>query len=398
MRIKNFYSVADEVMVDFTVTKNNPKGFTYKSTGIKNYDERGSLINVMIGPNASGKTNIVKALSALKHLIADSQADPEEAGVYYFWPNALHADEPSELGVKFSADKKLFEYNFVFDRRRILKEELAEYSRVSERFTAKKVFTRSWNDKEQVYKARFYYPELVELLTKDLRSNASIISVAKQLPRYEFAQKISSYWQQCVASNIAFTNWYPEPKNRIDFLDRAIDNKSLREKIDDLLRRFDIGYNGIERYDMELDGQKHYAYFVSHTYADKKFSTVWQEESEGTKRMFKILEQAISVLSKKDGVMIIDELDSGLHPDLAEAIVDLFQDKDINVNKTQLIFNTHDHRILSTLDKQQIFLVEKNDIGSTEIWRLDEVDGVRSDDNYYAKYMAGAYAAKPRIN
>ena len=49
------------------------------------------------------------------------------------------------------------------------------------------------------------------------------------------------------------------------------------------------------------------------------------------------------------------------------------------------------------LDKQQIFLVEKNKQGISDGWRLDEMEGVRADDNYYAKYIAGTYGAVPDI-
>ena len=162
--------------------------------------------------------------------------------------------------------------------------------------------------------------------------------------------------------------------------------------------RLDVGYDGFWRRDYDVDGKKVYAYFVNHTYGGDVFSTTWNEESSGTRRLVRILMQIISALGRKDGVVVIDDLDASLHPDLAEAVVEMFMDEDININKTQLIFNTHDHRILTMLDKQQIFLVEKNGAGETEIWRLDEVEGVRADDNYYTKYMAGAYAAKPRVD
>ena len=62
-----------------------------------------------------------------------------------------------------------------------------------------------------------------------------------------------------------------------------------------------------------------------------------------------------------------------------------------------MLFSTHSHLILSKLDKYQIILVEKNQNGVSESWRLDEMSGVRADDNYYSKYIAGAYGAVPRI-
>lgn len=398
LRMKNFYSIIDETVVDFTVPSNSPKGFLYADTGNKDYDKRGSLINVMIGSNAAGKTNIVKALGALQHLIADSQSDPEDLGIYYFHAHALHAKQPTELGVKFAVDGRIFEYNFQMDTDKILDEEMLEYSKEVERFTAKKVFSRSWDSVKESYDAHFYRKDKIDLLPKDLRKNASVISVAKQLPRYDFAQMIADFWRDGVKNNMTFANWLPKREDRVEYLDKMIDDELLRNRVEKIMRRLDVGYDGFWRRDYDVDGKKVYAYFVNHTYGGDVFSTTWNEESSGTRRLVRILMQIISALGRKDGVVVIDDLDASLHPDLAEAVVEMFMDEDININKTQLIFNTHDHRILTMLDKQQIFLVEKNGAGETEIWRLDEVEGVRADDNYYTKYMAGAYAAKPRVD
>ena len=70
---------------------------------------------------------------------------------------------------------------------------------------------------------------------------------------------------------------------------------------------------------------------------------------------------------------------------------------EINQHNAQLIFSTHSHEVLNMLCKEQIVLVEKDAELSTEAYRLDEVEGIRADDNIYAKYMAGAYGAIPEI-
>ena len=79
------------------------------------------------------------------------------------------------------------------------------------------------------------------------------------------------------------------------------------------------------------------------------------------------------------------------------ALFELFIHPETNPNKAQLLLSTHSHLLLNKLDKYQIVLVEKNEVGMSEAWRLDEVLGVRSDDNYYTKYIAGAYGAVPKI-
>ena len=94
---------------------------------------------------------------------------------------------------------------------------------------------------------------------------------------------------------------------------------------------------------------------------------------------------------------MIDELEADLHPHLLAPILDLFFSTHTNPKNAQLIFTCHSLEILSLLHKSQVVLVEKDKNCQSEAWRLDEVKGVRSDDNLYAKYMAGAYGAVPEL-
>ena len=114
--------------------------------------------------------------------------------------------------------------------------------------------------------------------------------------------------------------------------------------------------------------------------------------------MIVILDNIMDALAVENGgVAVIDEIDAYLHPDIVEAFVDLFIDPATNPYNAQLVFSTHNHRILNSLDSRQIVLVEKNESGRTEAWRLDEVEGVKSTDNYYTRYISGAYDARPKI-
>lgn len=73
--------------------------------------------------------------------------------------------------------------------------------------------------------------------------------------------------------------------------------------------------------------------------------------------------------------------------------------KKINKYNAQILFSTHQALLLKELTKTQIFIVEKNkeDL-TTEIYRLDEVEGVRNDENYAQKYLSGTYGGVPDID
>lgn len=90
-------------------------------------------------------------------------------------------------------------------------------------------------------------------------------------------------------------------------------------------------------------------------------------------------------------------MESELHPQMAIEIMRLFTDTETNPHNAQLLIATHSLEVLQYVEKNQIYLVEKNDCVS-DAWRLDEMKGVRRDDNIYARYLAGAYGAVPKFD
>jgi AAA15 family ATPase/GTPase len=105
----------------------------------------------------------------------------------------------------------------------------------------------------------------------------------------------------------------------------------------------------------------------------------------------------LHAILRNGGILIADELEHSLHPDITARILNIFLDKDKNPNNAQLLFTTHNPWFLQDLTKTQIFIIEKNDRGETEVTRLDEIKGVRNDENYFLKYINGEYDGKPRI-
>jgi AAA15 family ATPase/GTPase len=119
------------------------------------------------------------------------------------------------------------------------------------------------------------------------------------------------------------------------------------------------------------------------------------EESSGTQSAFVLLRVILPVL-ENGGVAIIDEIDNDLHPHMLPHILELFKFEHTNPHQAQIIFTCHTPEVLNILKKHQSYLVEKIDQKS-EAWRLDNVLGLRTDDNLYAKYMAGALSAVPNL-
>lgn len=97
------------------------------------------------------------------------------------------------------------------------------------------------------------------------------------------------------------------------------------------------------------------------------------------------------------GLALIDEFENDLHPLMLEPILDLFSNPQTNPKNAQMIFSCHAIEVLNLLEKSQVLLVEKDDQCESTACRLDSISGIRNDQNFYAKYMAGAYGAVPRL-
>ncbi len=141
---------------------------------------------------------------------------------------------------------------------------------------------------------------------------------------------------------------------------------------------------------------KYYIPYGIHQINNKQYELPFAFESSGTKNMFVLLGFLFPAIAN-GGVAVIDELELDLHPHALPRIVGLFADPSTNPKNSQLIFTSHSLEVLNYLEKEQVILVEKGNNCRSELYRLDELKGVRRDDNIYAKYMAGAYGAVPNL-
>lgn len=396
---KNFYSFGEETTLNFGVNDNAPENNGYFIAPSGN---RLSKVETVIGPNASGKTNLLKILPFLKWLIIDSfNAKPEDPIVVQPFAFGAAKSEPTNLSVVFEIDGKVYTYEFVITKEKILNEELKLTSFVKEKKSTKKIFSRVWSETKNHYDFDGENFELPKGFENLLRTNASVIGTAARLNHTE-SQLIAKYWGQ-IEPNVVEAGWVGDPilPNKMPQWFEALifysDNESLKKEAEKLLSRFDLGLNGIV-FEKEKTGNSITIKNVqaTHLIGGKEQTLPILYESSGTKQLFVVLKTILQALDK-GSIAIIDEFDVNLHPEMVMALYNLFVQTETNPKNAQLFMSTHSHILLSKLDKYQIVLVEKNENGISEAWRLDEMSDVRSDENYYSKYLAGAYGAVPKI-
>lgn len=397
---KNFYSFSDLTTVNFVVNEKAPDNYGYflAPSGM-----RLSKVETVIGSNASGKTNLLKVLPFMKWLIADSSninpTAPLPVKPFMF---GGQKNKPIELSADFEIDGNIYTYSFILKENKIILEELKVKNKTKQKITSKNIFSREWNSKSGQYDLDDKNFNLPKGFENSIRPNASIVSVAVRLGHKE-SLKFFDYWKK-VETNVIEAGWigdYLLPNanqqliGALDFYSEA-GNQAIKEEAEKLLSRFDLGLESFEIEKEKKENGFSINVKVAHFFSGRTEYLPMQYESSGTKQLFILLKTILLVLAN-GGIAVLDEFDVNLHPEIVLSLYELFIHPETNPNNAQLFLSTHSHLVLNKLDKYQIILTEKNNKGESESWRLDDVSGVRADDNYYAKYIAGAYGAVPKL-
>ena len=355
--------------------------------------ERLSTVMAVIGPNASGKTGLLKAMAFVHWFMTKSfQSDPALRLPYF--PHAAARDLASEFEVDFDLDGQLFRYVLHTRMQRVLHEALHV-----KRQRMGYVFVRDWNEADQKYNVKQQDFGFLPAEAAKVRQNASLISTAAQYG-VPLAQRIA---ETLVWGNINESGrLYTDAKQVQQSAQFFVDHPEHHRRMVHLLSRWDLGLSNVNLRSDKIvlaDGSSSTAWSphgVHQLQDDNSFELSFELESSGTQSAFMLLSRLLPAL-EAGGLAIIDELENDLHPHMLEPVLDLFASQVSNPRGAQLLFTCHALQVLHSLHKSQVMLVEKNEHNESRAWRLGDMQGVRNDDNLYGKYMAGAYGATPYL-
>ena len=397
---KIFYSFSEEVTLDFVVNDNAPENngyFTAKS------GTRLSKVETVIGSNASGKTNLLKILPFLKWLIIDSfNSKPEDLIVIQPFAFGDTKSKPSNLSVVFEISGKIYTYEFIITKEKILSEELKLTKFVKTKKSTKKIFSRQWNEKTNNYDFDGETFDLPKEFKNLLRINASVIGAAARLNHTE-SQMIAKYWGQ-IETNVVEAGWIGDHllPTSIFQLNKAFgffsENSMLKAEAEKLLCRFDLGLSGFEITKEKKENEENgFTLNVRATHlvnGQKQYLPV-RYESSGTKQLFVLL-KSILVALEKGSIAIVDEFDINLHPEMVIALYDLFVQPETNPKNAQLIFTSHETSVMTQeiFRRDQIWFCEKKN-KATELYSLAEFKTRKGVTDIEKGYFSGRYGALP---
>ena len=393
IKVTNFHSIGATQELKLNIS---PKDILDNSAISYGTDKAINLINCIVGHNASGKTNILKALTFLIMLVNSSyniSSDKIPLDAHQLW-----SDKPTRFELEFRDGETTYLYSIELNDQNVISEYFGK--KITRGFT--RIFEYVRQDNEWDFKQNDLKINRNDLKRFKERKHVSVLSSLIQLGYITTL----SFFKDC-SSNVSRrglvgNNYFGS------FLEVSRDlseNQELLQKVLSFTKDVDLGIDafGFREITLNLknntedDSNKRKVLQAIHKSLKGEFELDLFEESNGTQQSISLLCELLPILTS-GGLAIVDEIDVGLHPYVVRKLINLFENNETNPKKAQLIFSTHQHLLLNDRTKTQIFLVEKDSESfESEIYRLDEVDGVRNDENYFQKYMAGVYGATPKI-
>lgn len=389
----NFFSIRDKIRIDFRAANINTTLARELRHNVMDWNGVPVLKTIgLFGPNASGKSNIVKAIHFCCRMILDSHLY-NEGTVFNFEPFKFDGwqEKPSCFLIDFVCDNVEYEYSFELTKTKILSESLYHYP-----FGRRaKIFVRNADGKYSFGTGVISKPADVALNTSDKNL---FLSRASSMNR-ETAQTLYRYFMNQFLLGLVNVN---------DLV--VLDGFNTYKNV--ILKALEVCDTDIT--DIEVRKEQMSAPVVVPGQADMafkfidvlKFKTFHRdnkevmfdldlEESSGTRKLFQILIRLLDVVKNKKGIMM-DEFDMGLHTRLSDFILDLIHASE----RSQLLFSSHNTNLIDVkrLRRDQIVFVNKTEDGATEVYSLYDFKDFRENMDAEKGYMQGRFDAVPYVD
>lgn len=379
------------------------------------------------GANASGKSNLISALQFVVWFVHNSATTKPDGAIniHPFKLDPASAKRPSRFEIHALVNGVRTLYGLELTRTRVTSEYLVAYPKGRPQVW----FERDWDAKAKNYKwskSSEHFPH-DEALRGKTRENASFISIAAQFNHAQ-ARLLWDWFADAfhfvgpgedvlrIAELLVDEEWRKQAVMALGKADLGIadamlhkresdDDSSFREAEEHMERAFavllkDVAQRGKSLTEMRKERQRLGEPQLIHKGRDGTKIPMHfnSEESEGTRRFLTILGECIRDTTR-GRLMIVDELESSLHPLLVREIVRLFSTCEMN-NRVcaQLLFTTHNPLLLdqSLLRRDQIWFAEKDDEGATRLYPLTDFKP-RKDEALVKGYLSGRYGGIPFI-
>lgn len=372
---------------------------------------------VVYGANASGKSKFIEALMFMKRFAINSSKETqkgEKIDVEPFRLNNESEKQPSEFEVIFLYKKEMYRYGFEVDKDKVVSEWLYYKPKTKE----VELFYRDFQNFET--HPRNFSKGATLVREELIRNNALLLSVGAQFNDNTCENVIEWF------KNLKTISGLKEEGYQGYTMGKTKDPKH-KERILELLKAADLGIQDIKlemlditklpkdmpkelkdlivKKSKEENSELVTDVLTSHKKYDSKKKHIGNinfslddDESFGTRKFFALTGPVLDAI-ENGYTLVVDELDSKLHPNLVCKIVSLFNSNTLNPKNAQIIFNTHDTNLLSSglFRKDQVWFTEKDKYGEAKLYSLADFksDTVRKNEAFEENYIRGKYGAVP---
>lgn len=416
--VRNFKSIADTQTISMVASTGASRRERVSLRTENSFSPYLLRSAVVFGPNASGKSSLIEAVYFFKQFVLGSARSMTKGEEISLSPNQFVTElkgASSEFEITFIVDGTLYQYGFSATNERVVGEWMFTRSKTP-RSKMVTLFQREYDDSKNMDVWYFNEGQVrgeKEIWKSSTRSNALFLSTAVQLNSDLFTKPFT--WIQRHLQVI-------ESPDRIhpSFTAKML----LSEKNKDMIQKFmkasglDIAGFKIQEGEIELPENLNEVFTVkvrktlienlklekTHkieaTHIDDKGDEVdllLSQESGGSQVIFSLAGPILDVLEDGD-TLFVDELNNSLHPAALKFLVSLFHDPQINKNRAQLIFTSHDASIISNqfMHKSQIWFMDKSNGVNSRLYPLSDFK-VRDVDAFQRAYLGGKFGALPNI-
>lgn len=405
--LKNTYSFRDEATLSMEASSIRAHSYSLLEANEKKY----LPVAAIYGANASGKTNLLRALSYTLGTIANDKHER----VLSFMLSEKIPSRYSELKLKFCVDDHIFDYRLKCVLGDIFEEQLL--CAPPHKKQLKSLFLRKWGIQEKKWtlcnasnllgsdaleeinyvSSMAINPDELVLSAMGKRGKLSIFSSI-----FQWAQHAVTYRHRSTSSmGVPF---YSSNSEMVQLLSNQPEENSEKKAFLHFVQTVNpmISDANLGKVDLKKPDQ------YSLTWDYKLRPKGLEDESIRTDELISIFESRGVYLAadlflplhhvlQHGGLLIVDELETSLHPLLMAKVISMFTDPDTNPGKGQLIFTTHNALLMDKkyFRQDEIVFVEKDEAGCSSLYRLSDIEGVRSDRDFCKSYICGAFGAIP---
>lgn len=438
-RVKNYLSYKEEACLSLVPSRVR----THKHHVFVDSTDRKSIpvlrAAFIYGANASGKSNLIKAMASAQRFIRGEKRSGVPKPSYYRLDSLCHG-EPTEYSFDFKINQDNYEYGFHMLAGNVVKEWLNSVTKETEKL----IFERSTIDGNSLFKnGKHNLPEdeqqfleftqkgtadtklfLTECKDRNFEKNVELKAIQDALDW--FLDKLMVVFPNTtyggLEANLNKDAEFANPFLKIlKMFDTGVDSLELtevdhenaipdlpKELIDDIAESLEPKSGGVlissmdnTRYFFRSDKRKDLiASKVTTGHVSnggKLIQFDLSEESDGTRRLLDLIPGMLAVmLSEK--VLVIDEFDRSLHPDITYSFITSFLNNIENLS-SQLILTSHDRGLLSNdlVRKDEVWFIQKNAQGESTLYSLDEFSDIRANTDVRKGYQLGRYGGVPII-